>query len=42
MHVWECEDCGKLIRFRQPELPEDDPNSEQNEDKECPVCGGVM
>ena len=42
MHVWECEDCGRLVRFRQPELPGDDAKSEQNEEKKCLVCGGQM
>jgi hypothetical protein len=40
-HVWECESCGKKVLFRQPELPQENPRSEQNEDKTC-SCGGHM
>lgn len=41
-HEWECEDCGRFVMFRQPELPQDDYSSEQNENKSCVVCGGHM
>lgn len=42
MHEWECEDCGYKVKFRQPELPESDFESEFNESKKCPECGGAM
>ena len=41
-HEWECEDCGRFVSFRQPELPQDNYNSEQNRDKSCAICGGDM
>lgn len=41
-HEWECEDCGEKVMFEQPELHGDHRESEQNEDKECIVCGGEM
>jgi len=41
-HHWECE-CGEWVDFRQPELPRDDYNSEQNAyAKTCPRCGEDM
>jgi len=40
-HFWECEDCGKTVDFKQPELPPDDYDSEQNAEKIC-TCGGQM
>ena len=41
-HEWKCDCCGKVIPFKQPELPEDRPRSEMNEDRACPVCGRDM
>ena len=41
-HVWICEDCRFEVEFRQPELSQDDPRSEQNEGKNCPICGFPM
>jgi hypothetical protein len=41
IHQWECE-CGNVILFRQPELPQHDYNSEQNESKTCPSCSDDM
>jgi hypothetical protein len=40
-HCWVC-DCGRVIPFQQPEIPADDPLSEQNADKVCPRCGENM
>ena len=37
-HEWECGYCGHNIPFRTPELPGNDPRSEMNEDKTCPIC----
>ncbi len=41
-HEWECEACGRFVMFRQPELPSDHPQSEQQESKVCAMCGGDM
>jgi hypothetical protein len=41
-HCWICEDCPRVIMFRQPELPDEDPRSEVNDDKDCPTCGEPM
>lgn len=41
-HEWECEDCEEIIAFQHPEKPQEDPDSEQNESKKCPDCGGNM
>lgn len=41
-HEWECEDCGRFVAFRQPELPQEDYSSEQNENRSCAICGGHM
>jgi len=41
-HCWICEDCPRVIMFLQPELPDDDPASEMNGDKNCPGCGNPM
>jgi len=40
-HEWECAECENKVLFRQPELPQDNFNSEQNESKRC-HCGGEM
>lgn len=40
-HRWEC-DCGHTQMFRQPELPQENYNSEQNEDMECTECDDDM
>lgn len=40
-HTWYC-DCGHEIKFQQPELPQEDHNSEQNESKDCPECHDEM
>ena len=41
-HYWLCDWCGAREYFRQPELPGDDPDSEMNEDRDCPACGESM
>ena len=41
-YAWECSGCWRVIPFRQPVLPDDDPAAEQNEDKDCPECGKPM
>jgi len=41
-HRWICEDCPRIVLFRQPELPGDDPSSEMNDDRDCPGCGESM
>ena len=41
-HIWLCDGCGNSVLFRQPELPQWDYNSEQNESKNCPSCGDDM
>ena len=43
-HEWVCEGCDKRVLFRQPELPLDDWESEQNESGQgrCPRCGDDM
>ncbi len=41
-HQWECDECGEEVLFHQPELPQDNPHSEQNESKQCPLCEGDM
>ncbi len=41
-HEWECENCGRFLLFRQPELPSDDYRSECQESKKCAYCGSDM
>lgn len=40
-HEWLCENCGRVVPFRQPERDDDDPRSEVNQDKKC-TCGEDM
>lgn len=45
-HWWVCEaqfgGCGHTVDFNQPELPEQDPNSECQRSKDCLLCGEQM
>lgn len=41
-HEWICEGCGETVLFRQPEKPQDDWRSEQNENMSCPECDEEM
>lgn len=41
-HYWLCEECAYTIDFEEPELPQDDPRSEQNDDRQCPLCDAEM
>ena len=40
-HEWKC-DCGEVVPFRQPELPQDNYKSEQNENNVCLDCDDDM
>lgn len=42
MNEWKCDSCGEKVLFRQPELPQEDYNSEENESRSCPVCNDSM
>ena len=41
-HVWLCDKCDHRQLFSQPELPQHNPRSEQNDDMLCENCGGEM
>ena len=40
-HEWICPKCSRDVPFRARELPDDMPESEMNEGKQC-ICGEAM
>ena len=41
-HEWICPECATRTLFRQPELPQADYKSEQNEERTCTHCNTEM